>query len=72
MYKFGIIWVKEGMPYIWLSKTEGNLIICGLHRHILYMSASKEILEMLLFNIALIVTSLFKDLMLLIFPLVVA
>lgn len=41
------------MPYIQLSKTEGNLIICGLHRHILYMGASEEILEMLLFSIAL-------------------
>lgn len=47
----------EAVPYSWLSKTESNLIICGLYRHILYVNASKEILEMLLFNIALIVTS---------------
>lgn len=57
MYTSGVIWVTETVPYSWLSETEGNLIICGLYRHILYVSASKEILEMLLFNIALIVTS---------------
>jgi len=33
------------MPYLWLSKTEGNLIIYDLHRHILYMGASKEIVK---------------------------
>lgn len=39
----------------------------GLHRHVLSMSTSKDRFEMLLFNIGLIVTSVFQHLMLLIF-----
>lgn len=61
VHKFGIIWIKNALYLVIENWRELDY---GLHRHILSMSASKGRFEMLLFNIALIVASIFQSLIL--------
>lgn len=62
-----IIWHYSDKECLLFGYQKRRELDYGLHRHIVPVSTSKDRFEMLLFNIALIVTSVFQDLMLLIY-----